>query len=205
VHPRWIAGVDGVARLDDGPLVYANALPAQGMTAEENPHQSRGGRRIVGGHRSCACRGGAQPAVSAWLSFEHRAHMREGQHVLVLGATSVTGALAVQLAKAAFGAVRVVAAGRNAARLEWLQTVGNDAVIPLEAKDLAMRVAAQHRVQPFDVVLDYLWGSPAEQVLAALGNVDPNASFHVTRFVQIGEMGRPEYHPSGRNFTQRGN
>jgi hypothetical protein len=61
----------------------------------------------------------------------------------------------------------------------------------LEAKDLATRVAAQHRVQPFDVVLDYLWGSPAEQVLAALGNVDPNASFHVTRFVQIGEMAGP--------------
>jgi len=126
--------------------------------------------------------------------------MREGQHVLVLGATSVTGALAVQLAKAAFGAVRVVAAGRNAARLEWLQTVGADAVIPLEAKDLAMRVAAQHRVQPFDVVLDYLWGSPAEQVLAALGNVDPNASFHVTRFVQIGEMGRARVSPFRPKF-----
>ena len=28
-----IAGVDGVARLDDGRLVYANALPAQGMMA----------------------------------------------------------------------------------------------------------------------------------------------------------------------------
>jgi NADPH:quinone reductase-like Zn-dependent oxidoreductase len=46
-------------------------------------------------------------------------------------------------------------------------------------------------VQPFDVVLDYLWGSPAEQVLAALGNGDPNASFYVTRFVQIGEMAGP--------------
>jgi hypothetical protein len=28
-----IAGVDGVARLDDGRSVYANALPAQGMMA----------------------------------------------------------------------------------------------------------------------------------------------------------------------------
>ena len=38
------------------------------------------------------------------------------------------------------------------------------------------------------MVLDYLWGTPAEQVLAALGN----ASFHVTRFVQIGNMAGPD-------------
>jgi NADPH:quinone reductase-like Zn-dependent oxidoreductase len=131
------------------------------------------------------------PALSTWLSFEHRGHMRDGQHVLVLGATGVTGSLAVQLAKAAFGARRVVAAGRNVARLEWLQTVGADHVIPLETEDLAACIAAQHRLQPFDLVLDYLWGSPAEQALAALGNVDPNATSHVTRFVQIGDMAGP--------------
>jgi NADPH:quinone reductase-like Zn-dependent oxidoreductase len=86
----------------------------------------------------------------------------------------------------------VVAAGRNAARLEWLQKVGADAVIQLGTDDLGTRVAAEHRAQPFDVVLDYLWGTPAQQVLAALGNGDPNASFHVTRFVQIGEMAGPD-------------
>ena len=140
------------------------------------------------------------PGLSVWLSFEHRAHIRPGQHVLVLGATGVTGALAVQLAKAAFGAGRVVAAGRNAARLEWLQQVGADAVINVANDDLGSRVAAEHREQPFDVVLDYLWGAPAEQTLAALGN----APFHVTRFVQIGDMAGPHVTLPAGTFRSAG-
>ena len=40
-------------------------------------------------------------------------------------------------------------------------------------------------------VVGLYWGTPAEQALAALGNVDPNASSHVNRFVQIGDMAGP--------------
>ena len=36
-----------------------------------------------------------------------------------------------------------VAAGRNAARLEWLQKVGADAVINVGTDDLGSRVAAE--------------------------------------------------------------
>ncbi|MDT5130151.1 MAG: hypothetical protein QOH54_5795, partial [Mycobacterium sp.] len=35
---------------------------------------------------------------------------------------------------------------------------------------------------------DYLWGEPAEQVLAALGTSQLAASYQATRFVQIGSM-----------------
>ena len=45
------------------------------------------------------------PGVSAWMSLEHAAAIRPGDHVLVLGATGVTGSTAVQLATSAFGAV----------------------------------------------------------------------------------------------------
>ena len=45
------------------------------------------------------------------------------------------------------------------------------------------------------------WGTPAEQVLAALGDVDPNASSHVNRFVQIGDMAGPSIALSGRKFA----
>ena len=186
-----IAGVDGVARLDDGRLVYANALPTYGMMAEKTLINHAAAIELPEGIDPVLAAAVPNPALSAWLSFEHRAHMQESQHVLVLGATGVTGSVAVQLAKAVFGAGRVVAAGRNAARLEWLQSVGADDVIQLDTNDLATRVAEQHRAHPFDVVLDYLWGSPAEQVLAALGGAGPTAS-HVTRFVQIGEMAGPD-------------
>jgi NADPH:quinone reductase-like Zn-dependent oxidoreductase len=183
-----VAGVDGVARLDDGRLVYANARPPYGMMAEKTLINPAAAIEVPEGIDPVLAAAVPNPALSVWLSFEHRARIRPGQHVLVLGATGVTGSLAVQLAKAAFGAGRVVAAGRNEARLEWLQKMGADAVINLGTDDLGPRVAAEHRAQPFDVVLDYLWGTPAEQVLAALGN----ASFHVTRFVQIGDMAGPK-------------
>ena len=182
-----IAGVDGVARLDDGRLVYANVRPPNGMMAEKTLVDPAAAVEVPEGIDPVLAAAVPNPGLSVWLSFEHRAHIRPGQHALVLGATGVTGALAVQLAKAAFGAGRVVAAGRNAARLEWLKQVGADAVINVANDDLGSRVAAEHREQPFDVVLDYLWGAPAEQTLAALGN----AQFHVTRFVQIGDMAGP--------------
>jgi NADPH2:quinone reductase len=50
------------------------------------------------------------PGVSAWLSLKHSAKLAAGETVLILGATGVTGRLAVQIAKI-LGAGRVVAAG----------------------------------------------------------------------------------------------
>jgi NADPH:quinone reductase-like Zn-dependent oxidoreductase len=107
---------------------------------------------------------------------------------LVLGATGVTGSTAVQLAKSVFGAERVVVAGRNAERLEWLQTVGADDAIAIGSDDLGAGVGAMHAERPFDAVLDYLWAEPAETVLEALASSHPSAHFHATRFIQIGSM-----------------
>ncbi len=52
-------------------------------------------------------------------------------------------------------------------------------------------MAAIHAERPFDAVLDYLWGQPAEQVLAALAAGHSAAHYHATRFVQIGTMAGP--------------
>ena len=57
--------------------------------------------------------------------------------------------------------------------------------------DSADRLAAEHDSHPFDAVLDYLWGSPAEQVLAALGNSHLSTGYHPTRYVQVGAMAGP--------------
>ena len=48
-----------------------------------------------------------------------------------------------------------------------------------------------HAERPFDAVLDYLWGPPAERVLEALSASHPSAHYHPTRFVQIGSMAGP--------------
>ncbi|MCW2511184.1 MAG: alcohol dehydrogenase [Mycobacterium sp.] len=183
-----IPGVDGVARLDDGTRIYTGPVKPYGMMAERTLINPAGALVLPDDVDSVTAAAIPNPGVSAWMSLEHAAAIQPGDHVLVLGATGVTGSMAVQLAKSAFGADRVVVAGRDTARLQWLRTVGADDVIALGAEDLGARVATMHAERPFDAVLDYLWGEPAEQVLAALGSNELAARYHSTRFVQIGSM-----------------
>jgi len=186
-----VPGVDGVARLDDDRRVYTGAIAPYGMMAERtliNPH---GAVELPEHVDSVTAAAVPNPGVSAWMSLEHAAAVRPGDHILVLGATGVTGSIAVQLARSVFGAGRVVVAGRDVSRLEWLRTVGADDAIALGNSDLGDRVAAQHAERPFDAVLDYLWGEPAEQALTAMASSHPAAHYHATRFVQIGSMAGP--------------
>jgi NADPH2:quinone reductase len=71
------------------------------------------------------------PGVSAWLSLAFRAKLAAGENVLILGATGVTGKLAIKIAKI-LGAARVVAAGRNQEVLNRLHKHGADATIRLD-------------------------------------------------------------------------
>jgi NADPH:quinone reductase-like Zn-dependent oxidoreductase len=186
-----VPGVDGVARLEDGRRVYTGALAPYGMMAERTLINPCGAVELPEHIDSVTAAAIPNPGMSAWMSLEYAAAVRPGDHVLVLGATGVTGSIAVQLARSVFGAGRVVVAGRDIARLEWLRTVGADDAIALGNSDPGDRVAAQHADLPFDAVLDYLWGEPAEQVLTALGSSHPATRYHATRFVQIGSMAGP--------------
>ena len=182
-----IPGVDGVARLEDGRRVYTGALAPYGMMAERTLISRHGTVDLPEHIDSVTAAAIPNPGMSAWMALEHGAAVRPGDHLLVLGATGVTGSMAVQLAKNVFGAGRVVVAGRDAARLDWLRTVGADDAITL-GSDLGERVTALHAERPFDAVLDYLWGQPAEQLLNALAASHPAAHYHATRFIQIGSM-----------------
>jgi len=183
-----IPGVDGVVRFEDGRRAYTGALSPHGMMAERTLVDPRAALVLPDGVDSVTAAAIPNPGISAWMSLEHAAAVSAGDHVLVLGATGVTGSMAVQLAKSVFGAGRVVVAGRDAARLQWLRDAGADDAIALGSEDLGARVAALHAERPFDAVLDYLWGEPAEQVLAALATSQLAAHYHATRFVQIGSM-----------------
>jgi NADPH:quinone reductase-like Zn-dependent oxidoreductase len=186
-----IPGVDGIARLDDGRRVYTGALAPYGMMAERTLISPHGSFELPHGVDSVTAAAIPNPGVSAWLALEHAAAVKPGDHVLVLGATGVTGSMAVQLAASVFGAGKVVVAGRNTDRLEWLREAGAHDAIALGTDDLSARVTAMHAERPFDAVLDYLWGTPAETVLTALAASHPAAHYHATRFVQIGSMAGP--------------
>jgi len=132
------------------------------------------------------------PGVSAWLSLTHRAKLAPGETVLVLGATGVTGQLAVQIAKL-LGAARVIGAGRNEQVLRRLRQLGADATIQIDkpGDELKEAFAREAGEKGFDVVLDYLWGRPTEVLLAAITRSEFAVVTKETRLVQVGESAGP--------------
>jgi NADPH:quinone reductase-like Zn-dependent oxidoreductase len=132
------------------------------------------------------------PGLSAWLALGWRCPLQPGQAVLVLGATGVTGKLAVQAARH-FGAARVVAAGRNQQVLDALPELGADATIQLGQPDdaLAAAFAAQAGDHGYDVVVDYLWGHPTEVFLTSIEHDDAEIRSGRIRLIQAGEMAGP--------------
>ena len=108
--------------------------------------------------------------------------------MLILGATGVAGQLAIQVAKR-LGARRVIAAGRNPEALERLKTLGADAVISLDQEQASVVSAFRSEIAEagVDVVLDYLWGQPAELVLQAISQKGLRKASARVRFIQIGE------------------
>ena len=121
-----------------------------------------------------------------------RAKLVPGENVLILGATGVTGKLAVKIAKL-LGAARVVAAGRNPHALKTLHELGADVTISLAlpASELSEAFEREAGQSGFQVVIDYVWGQPAQAFLTAITRNEFAAIQSETRFVQVGESAAP--------------
>jgi NADPH:quinone reductase-like Zn-dependent oxidoreductase len=132
------------------------------------------------------------PGLSAWLALGWRFKLSGGETVLILGATGVTGQLAVQAARH-FGAGRIVAAGRNQQVLDRLPELGADAIIQLSQADdaLAASFAAEAGSDGYDLVVDYLWGHPTEVFCASIEYHDAQPRSGRVRLLQAGEMAGP--------------
>lgn len=185
-----VAGVDGVGVLEDSTRVYSSGHT--GMIAEQAIITE--GRYVplpdhVDDVTAAAL---PNPGLSAWFSLEYRARVQPGETVFILGATGITGKLAIQLAKY-FGAGKVIAAGRNPKALESLYALGADETISLLQDDAALKQNIQtlHASTPFDVVIDYTWGHPTEVMLDALTGTSLLATGNRIRYVTVGEMAGP--------------
>ena len=185
----FVAGVDGVGRLEDGTRLYFGvSRPPFGTFAERAVTNSALSVRLPEGLDSLTAAGIANPGMSSWVALQFRAAFVAGESVLILGATGSAGQLAVQIAKR-LGARRVVAAGRNFQVLESLKELGADAVIGLEQPREALVAAFHSEIveHGVDVVLDYLWGEPAEAVLAAIAQKGLGHAAPRIRYVEIGQ------------------
>jgi len=188
-----VCGTDGVGRLDDGTRVFfGGARRPYGAMAERTVVPRAFCFPVPEALDDDTAAAVANPGVSAWLCLTARAKLAAGESVLILGATGVTGRLAVQIAKL-LGAARVIAAGRNAQALAGLRDRGADVTIQLSRPDDQLReeFARAAGKSGFPVIIDYLWGHPTEVLLSALTRSEFVASAAETRLVQAGESAGP--------------
>jgi NADPH:quinone reductase-like Zn-dependent oxidoreductase len=176
---------DGIGRMPDGTLVgFGGLTPPYGSLAQH---------AVVPAAYAQPIPEGIEPQTAAVLSsaisamcMRTAAGLSPGETVLIPGATGVAGRLAVKVARL-LGAGCIVATGRDDDALRELAALGVDAVIntAVEDDDLvqAFRDNAGHG---YDVVVDYLWGRPAELLTRSL-IPESFAMPKATRLVQIGE------------------
>jgi NADPH:quinone reductase-like Zn-dependent oxidoreductase len=163
-----IPGVDGVGRRADGSLVYfVLADTTYGAMAEQTVIDRRRSIPLPSGADPVLLAAAMNPGMSSWVALQQRITFATGQSVLILGATGSAGQLAIQIAKH-LGAGAVVAAGRGADRLAALMELGADNTIDLAATPEQVASELTAKAAEVDVVLDYLWGSPAEAAIMPL-------------------------------------
>jgi NADPH:quinone reductase-like Zn-dependent oxidoreductase len=185
----FVAGLDGVGKLEDGTRVFFGiARSPFGTFAERSLAASWMCLPLPDAIDDVTAAGIANPAMSSWAALTSRAKFVAGESVLILGATGVAGQLAVQVAKR-LGARRVTAAGRNPQALQKLKALGADSVISLDQDQAPLVSALRTEIAEagVDVVLDYVWGQPAESVLQAIAQKGLRKPSSRIRFIQIGE------------------
>jgi NADPH:quinone reductase-like Zn-dependent oxidoreductase len=186
----FVAGVDGVGRLDDSRRVYFLMPRApHGAMAEETVVASTQCLPLPDGLDDVTAAAIANPGMSSWAAYRERAKLKPGETVLINGATGAAGRLAVQIAKH-LGAARVIATGRNPEALRAAAALGADVTIPLVGDETALEESFRKQfAQGVDVVIDYLWGKNAERLLIAGAKAGPSGV--PIRFVQIGSISGP--------------
>lgn len=169
VYPL-IPGVDAVARTADAVLIYTGYVEAPYGTLAERMAVPGGMRLpLPDGADPVAIAGGLNPGLSSWMPLQARmAEAGSLGTIVILGATGTAGVLAVQNARL-LGAVRVIGAGRSPAGCDRAAGAGAETVTLTggQDKDAAALAAALNGDVPA-MVLDYVWGAPAQAMFAAL-------------------------------------
>jgi NADPH:quinone reductase-like Zn-dependent oxidoreductase len=187
-----VPGKDAVARTPEGHLVYTAFIQdPYGTLAERMAAPLKMRFPLPDGAAAEQVAAGVNPGMSTWLPLRARAaELGESGSglgtVLVLGVTGTAGHLAVQNARL-LGADRVVGVGRNPAGLARAAAAGAETVAltdDLDA-DAAALAAALDGTAP-SLVLDLVWGRPAEVAFTALARHGVDDDTADISYIQIG-------------------
>ena len=190
----YIPGGEGVGTLADGTRVYfGHSVAPFGAIAERTLVPAAEVWAFPPGLTDQQVIALAISGTGALLPLEE-ARIQPGDNVLILGATGPVGQIGLQLARL-FGAGHVVAAARSADRLAALVARGwADATALLGTGDDEQALKAVSN-GGFDVVLDVVYGPPAE---AAMRATRPGA-----RMMSIGVQAGPTVTLSLRDLVFR--
>ncbi len=175
----YVPGIEGIGRMADGEIVwFEGAHFPWGSMAERAVITEGSGITLPGGVDPGEAIAFGTAGMAAWLSIDWRGQLKDGETVLILGASGSVGQIAVQAARM-MGAGRVVGMARSESGRDRARELGADAVIGSdgEVEDLVTRI---HEATEggADLVIDGLWGDPAA---AALRTMKPQG-----RLVQVG-------------------
>lgn len=166
VNGPMVVGGEGTGRLADGTRVYfGHSVAPFGALAEKTIVPQEEVWPIPEGISDEQAVALAISGTGALIPLEE-ANIKPGEKVLILGATGPLGQIALQLARL-MGAGKVVAAARTRSALDRLLERGlADDVVQLgQGDDLA--VLKQAADGGYNVVLDVIYGPPAEAAMRA--------------------------------------
>jgi NADPH:quinone reductase-like Zn-dependent oxidoreductase len=187
-----IPGVDAVARTAKGKLIYTgNADAPHGTMAERMAVPHRFHFELPAGteHRAVQVAGGMNPGMSSWLPLKARlGEIERLGTVAIVGVTGACGLLAVQNARD-LGARRIIGIGRDEAGLERARGFGAETARLTADREASVAVirAALGGDSP-SLVLDYVWGAPAETVFEALARFEREEDEVDISYAQIGSL-----------------
>jgi NADPH:quinone reductase-like Zn-dependent oxidoreductase len=185
-----IPGIDGVGRRPDGKRIYFVADDdVVGTMADKALVDPRRSIELPDSVDAATVAATMNPAMSAWVALRVRVPIEPGQSVLVLGATGNAGTMAVRVARL-LGAGQVVGAGRDLERLNALTALGADQVVRLTDDGGATGEALAEAAADVDIVIDYLWGRPAQQAMMALLTARSDRSRQLN-WIEIGAIAGP--------------
>lgn len=192
-----VPGVDGVGKTEDGKTVYFSSFSV-GSMAEYVNVPKRSVLPLPDGIDPIQAAGIANPALSSWTALKLRTtNLPKDFSVLVMGATSASGRVAVNLART-LGAKRIIAAARNQ---EALQTLGADETIVFADEPEKTDFGPVGQV---DVVLDYVYGPLALHLLKSLETAKPVDYVHIGSLSGILDINLPGAVLRSKNVALRG-
>ena len=192
-----VPGIDGVGTTDDGKNVYFMSMDV-GTMAEYINMPKRNIMPLPDGVDPIQAAGITNPALSSWMAFKARTtNLPKDFSVLILGATSASGRVAIPLARS-LGAKRIVGAARNKNKLD---TLGLDESIVIEDE---VEKTDFSTVGDVDVVLDYIYGPLAVHFFSSIKPRTPVQYVHIGGLSGVMEISLPGAVLRSRNLTIRG-